>query len=75
MNDAFPEMQSCFPFLFSDLTIKCAGLTEENVFECVMIIKDWTKGHSKSKECVSFQDEEQRHYTVASLRVSVNQIW
>lgn len=75
MNDALPEMQSCFPFLFSDLAIKCAGLTEKNVFECVMIIKDWTKGHSKSKECVSFQDEEQRHYTVASLRVSVNQIW
>lgn len=75
MNDVFPEMQSCFPFLFSDLAIKCAGLTEKNVFECVMIIKDWTKGHSKSKECVSFQDEEQRHYTVASLRVSVNQIW
>lgn len=40
-----------------------------------MIIKDWTKGHSKSKECVFFQDEEQRHFTVASLRVSVNQIW
>lgn len=75
MNDVFPEMQSCFPFLFSDLAIKCAGLTEKDVFECVMIIKDWTKGHSKSKECVSFQDEEQRHFNVASLRVSVNQIW
>lgn len=54
MNDVFLEMQLCFIFLFLDFIIKCVRLIEKNVFECVMIIKDWIKGYLKFKECVFF---------------------